>query len=78
MNIQHNPNITGLRPSLRPASAAAASQVQKQASLSGDEKQLIGQNFRTASPRVLELYASNGESRVEQPMAKGRNIDFTV
>ena len=75
MNIQHNPNISGLRPSLRPASA---SQAQNEASLSGDEKQLIGQKFKSASPRILELYASNGESRVEQPQAKGRNIDFTV
>jgi|AACY02.3.fsa_nt_gi hypothetical protein len=75
MNIQHNPNISGLRPSLRSASVA---QPQKQAGLSGDEKQLIGRQFKAASPRVLELYASNGESRVEQPQAKGRNIDFRV
>jgi len=46
--------------------------------LSSDEQALIHEQFPLGSNRRLELYMSNGNSRMEMPESKGRNFDFRV
>ena len=80
MNIQNNPHIPSIRPALRNnlAEAAQAGKIDDQMQLSGDEEQMITNQFKAPSTRVLEVYSANGAMRTEQPQAKGLNIDFTV
>ncbi|TNE71805.1 hypothetical protein EP331_08490 [bacterium] len=46
--------------------------------LSSDEKMLIQEQFPYGANKKLELYLANGNSRMENPEAKGRNFDFRV
>jgi len=46
--------------------------------LSSDEQALIHEQFPQGSNHRLELYMSNGNSRMEMPESKGRNFDFRV
>lgn len=46
--------------------------------LSSAEENLIQEQFPQGQNKRLELYLSNGSSRMEIPEAKGRNLDFRI
>lgn len=61
-----------------PASVSSHNQSLKTSGLDEAEKTMINKAFPESGNRSLNLYFSNGETRTEQPDARGNHIDFRI
>jgi hypothetical protein len=66
----------GLNNSTTPARKTQA--VQQQSKLSQAEQRMISDQFPKGSNKKLELYMASGSSRMENPDARGNNLDYRV
>ena len=78
MNIQNLGALRSTTPIATRNLASQAAQLSQQKDLSNEEERMLGVQFNQPSPRVLALYNATGETRTEQPQAKGLHINVKV